>query len=135
MRASNAMQPSCITCSAVCSRNFLVFNAGTPDRGASQPQVDLQQQSFTQSPLYAGKHYVSTDSTAQAAAPNPLRIPNNASGQGKCDESTGLDSASISPSPQSAKQVVTVAESDSPLKQYPDTPLYQFADIELAHHH
>lgn len=46
-----------------------------------------------------------------------------------------INDASAAVAPESRNLLVTEAEPAPLASQYPDTPLYQFADIELAHHH
>ena len=112
---------------------MLPVAAGNARAGGESPQAS--QQVFIQSPLYAGKQGDTAGGWTLSLIPNASEqigtdtLPACSSPDARTDDALAVAV------PDGRKQLVTETASAPPSSQYPDTPLYQFADIELAHHH
>ena len=98
------------------------------------------QQGYTQSPLHAGKR-VDDQSNADAQSMHVQRISSSSQSSHEDSDSVGSKDVSssthadvVKPGQQDSVAAASISGAASPSK-YPDTRLYQFADIELAHGH
>lgn len=96
------------------------------------------QQGYTQSPLHADKR-ADDQSNAEAqsmhiSSSSQSSQCENSNGFGPKDVSSSTHADVVKPDEQDTAAAASTAGAASPSK-YPDTRLYQFADIELAHGH
>ena len=108
---------------SVAAPQMHVFAAGGHDPTTHQ-QHNVSEQSFMPLSMYAAKHDAG-GSASQAA---------QSVDQTDACLSAPLASKAASASFEALHSDTSVTEAPSPSK-YPDTKLYQFADIELAHGH
>ena len=96
------------------------------------PQQDASaQQSMVISPLFVGKS-VPAGQTCHAAPVSQMHGQQRGFPSHSNDDFAGVDAECVDT--QSHRLNAMLANA-SPPKTYPDTKLYQFADIELAHEH
>lgn len=108
----------------VAGRHKRIFAAGVYDTTTHNQHDVSAQQSIILSPLYTAKH---------DAGGSPGRAAQSADQTSLCLDAQSASKAASASLEDSHSD--TVAKEASSASKYPDTKLYQFADLELAHGH